>query len=83
MIDRLHKLATRRNVVILLVLDFIMMLGVMPYMGKRLNSVAEGIRPLDTVIPTYSPPYAHETIAAYGAEGRSVYQSILLGVDIL
>lgn len=82
MIDRLHHLAKGPIVAILLVLDFIMMIGVMPYMGRRMKALAPDATPLDIVIPTYSTDFAHEMVAAYGEAGRAFYKSIELGADI-
>jgi hypothetical protein len=83
MLHRLHKLATARNVIILLILDLIMMLGVMPYLGRRMAAIVGSARPLDLALPTYSPAYVHEMMAAYGKEGRAFYRSILLGADLV
>lgn len=82
MIDRLHRWARGRTVAALLIVDFLMMILVMPYFGRRLRALAPDTIPLDTVIPTYSPAFAHRMVAAYGEEGRAFYRLIDLSVDI-
>ena len=83
MLDRLHRLATGRNVAILLILDVIMMAGVMPFVTRRLKGVIGEARLLDVVIPTYSPAFAHKMVAAYGAEGRALYRTFALSADLI
>lgn len=83
MLDRLHKMATGRNIAILLVLDVIMMMGVMPFVTGRMKALIGNARLLDVVIPTYSPSFAHEMVTAYGAEGRALYRIFALSADLI
>ena len=83
MLQLLHRLATGRNVLILLVLDLLRMMGVMPYLGKQLDTLTGGTPPLDLAIPTYSPKFAHASVATYGEAGRAYYRSIELGADLV
>lgn len=85
MLATLHRLATGRNVLILLALDAVMMFGVMGAMSKWLQSaVGPGdARPLDLMIPTYSPRAAHTQLTFFGDEGREVYKTIELTADMI
>ena len=83
MIKLLQKWATGRNVLILLAADLVFMLGVMPYMGKKMEKLAPGIQPLDITIPSYSAEYAQDLITKLSDPARAFYKSIELGVDLV
>lgn len=83
MINLIQKWATGRNVLIFLAIDFIFMLGIMPYLGEQMNQFTPGFQPLDITIPSYTPAHAHQTIAKLSDEGRAYYRSIELGVDLV
>ncbi|MEZ5043148.1 MAG: hypothetical protein R2828_24845 [Saprospiraceae bacterium] len=78
MINLIQKWATGRNVPIFLAIDFIFMLGIMPYLGNQMNQFAPGFQPLDITIPSYTPAHAHQTITELSDEGRVYYRSIEL-----
>ncbi|NET35051.1 MAG: hypothetical protein F6K19_23985 [Cyanothece sp. SIO1E1] len=83
MIKLLQKWATGRNVLILLAADLIFMMGIMPYMGKKMEKLAPKIPPLDITIPSYSAEYAIATITKMSDEARAFYKSIELGADLI
>lgn len=83
MIQLIQKWATGRNVLILLATDLFFMLGVMPYMGKKMEELAPGIPPLDITIPSYSAEYAQEIITKMSEPARAFYKSIELGADLV
>ncbi|MDX1942206.1 MAG: hypothetical protein SFU99_16700 [Saprospiraceae bacterium] len=83
MLNKFHQLATARNVIIFLLLDFIMMSLVMPQVARKLQSYASGIKPIDLEIPTYSTDRAYEILSAYNAEALNYYKNIELSVDII
>lgn len=85
MLSRIHQWATGRNVLIFFGLDLLMMAVVMPYASTRLQEAVgeKEVLPLDLVIPTYSVEYAHQSMADYGAAGRSVYRLIELTADVI
>ncbi|MBX2876697.1 MAG: hypothetical protein KTR30_31565, partial [Saprospiraceae bacterium] len=83
MIKLLQKWATGRNVLILLAADFVFMLGIMPYLGKKMEQLAPGIPPLDITIPSYSAEYAQDLITKLSDEARAFYKSIELGADLV
>ncbi|NRB52576.1 MAG: hypothetical protein HRU41_33250 [Saprospiraceae bacterium] len=83
MIKLLQKWATGRNVLILLAADLIFMMGIMPYMGKKMEALAPGIPPLDITIPSYSAAYAQDIITKMTDPARAFYKSIELGADMI
>ena len=83
MMKFLQKWANGRNVLILLAADLVFMLGVMPYMGKKMEQLAPGIPPLDITIPSYSAEYAQGLITKMSDEARAFYKSIELGADLV
>lgn len=83
MIKLLQKWASGRNVLILLAADLVFMLGIMPYMGKKMEQLAPGIPPLDITIPSYSAEYAQGLITKMSDEARAFYKSIELGADLV
>lgn len=83
MIKLIQKWATGRNVLILLAADLLFMLGIMPYMGKKMEELAPGIPPLDITIPSYSAEYAQDTINKMSDPARAFYKSIELGADLI
>lgn len=83
MINRLETFATGKNVLIFLALDLILMMGVMPFLGSKMEAVSTiSGKPIDLEIPTYSTERAHSMIEGYGEAGREIYQLIELTADI-
>lgn len=78
----LRKYATGRNVLIFFLLDALFMFGVMPALGARLTALTGGVGPLDLKL-YYSGAEAVETLAAMGAEGRALYQTIQIAADFI
>lgn len=83
MIKLIQKWASGRNVLILLGADLVFMLGIMPYMGKKMEALAPGIPPLDITIPSYSAEYAQDVITKMSDPARAFYKSIELGADLV
>ena len=83
MLNRLQSFATGRNVLIFLILDLILMFGVMPFMGVKMEKLSENAKPLDLHVPTYSVETAHTMIEGYGEAGRDMYKTIELTADII
>ena len=84
MINRLQALATGKNVLIFLALDLVLMMGLMPFLGSKMEAVSTvSGKPLDLEVPTYSADHAHSMIKGYGEAGRSMYQTIELTADII
>ncbi|TAK13154.1 MAG: hypothetical protein EPO32_06250 [Anaerolineae bacterium] len=80
--DTLYRFATGRNVLIFFLLDALFMFGVMPAAGARLAAATGGVGPLDLNL-YYSGAQAVETLGAMGAEGRALYRTIELALDIV
>lgn len=83
MFTRIQQFATKKNVLIFLGLDLLLMFGLMPMMGGKLAAVTENAKPLDLEVPTYSVAFAHEKIASFGEEGRQIYKRIELTADVI
>ncbi len=81
--DRLERLASGRNQLILLVLTLIFTFVIFPpFIGQiaRLASGGEGL--IDTEFG-YTPERALQMVAAYGHEGRLLYAITTLTADLL
>ena len=83
MLTLIQQFATKKNVLIFLGLDLVLMFGLMPIMGMKLAEVAGDVKPLDLKIPTYSVAFAHESVEGYGEAGRQLYQTIQLTADVI
>ena len=59
------------------------MLGVMPWIGKKLEAVSPDALPIDLMIPTYPPKLAVQTVQSYTEAGRALYQKIELTADVI
>ena len=81
-LDRLEHYATRRNILVLLVVFLIFNVGILPIAGARIESYSGGVGPLD-LRPAYTAEEAYTSLAAYGEEGRRFYLLVELTVDLL
>ena len=79
---RLRQRATRRTVLILLALNFMMNAVILPLAGARLQAFSGGVGTLDVRL-AYSPAQAYAALAAYGSAGRQFYLLIELTADVV
>lgn len=78
----LVKIATGRNVVLLLVLFFSFSMGIMPALEADIKALSGGIGVIDLQI-FYNPEKARAMLEAYGPEGRHLYLIAQWTVDLI
>ena len=80
--DTLRKYAKGWIILVLFLLDGLFMGVVMPGLSARMDSYAPGVGPIDLLF-FYTPDKAYQMVAAYGEQGRAVYRTGELTVDII
>lgn len=76
----LKRLATARNIIMLLVAFLIYNLALMQPMYARIETYSGGVGAIDMLF-SYTPERAYEMITAYGEQGRRYYATIALTLD--
>ena len=80
--DTLRKYAKGWLILILFLLDGLFMGVVMPGLSARMDNYAPGVGPIDLLF-FYTPEKAYQMVAAYGEQGRAVYRTGELTLDII
>ena len=80
--NTLRKYAKGWLILILFLLDGLFMGVVMPGLKARMDNFAPDVGPIDLLF-FYTPEKAYQMVAAYGEQGRAVYRTGELTVDII
>ncbi len=76
------RLATGRNILILLGLFLIFTLVIFPLLTSRLTQLSNGVNLVDNEF-SYTPEKVFQMVTSYGPEGRPLYIAITLTADLV
>jgi len=82
-LDATYQHATLKKILVFLLLDLVLMLGLMPFMGGKIAALSDGMQVIDLQIPTYAAQTALDMVAAYGDDARKLYKQVELTADTI